>query len=236
MPSTFIFADLAGFSALTEAHGDQSAAEIALDFARVGASIARKHGAEFVKSIGDALMIRVPDPSCAARLGLKLATKVFGAHGHPAVRVGMHHGPAVSRSGDWFGSTVNIAARIGSLAGPRQVLLSETVAACTAQSGVILKPLGPALLRNIPTLVNLVEARCRQDTHCLFETDPVCRMLVDPRRTDFEIVLAGTKRYFCSNGCARKFSESPGVFLDSGASPEAVYASQLNRPLLAPCR
>src|ERR1035437_8036008 len=57
---TFLFADLAGFTALTEAHGDEQAADLVAEFSREAASLLPRHAGEQVKAIGDALMLRVP--------------------------------------------------------------------------------------------------------------------------------------------------------------------------------
>ena len=60
--ATFAFADIAGFTALTEAHGDEAAFALVADFRNaVKAELASVHG-EHVKTIGDALMLRIPDP------------------------------------------------------------------------------------------------------------------------------------------------------------------------------
>ena len=66
---TFIFSDLVGFTALTEANGDEHAAELALDFYERVRTMLRDHGAEEVKTIGDAVMLRCEDPEPAVRLG-----------------------------------------------------------------------------------------------------------------------------------------------------------------------
>jgi adenylate cyclase len=119
--ATFLFADIAGFTALTEAHGDEQAATLVADFCEaVRAELPA--GAAHVKTIGDALMLRVPDPSEAILLALHLTHEVMRGHGAPAVRVGLHHGPAVERDGDYFGATVNLAARVSGLATGGEVL------------------------------------------------------------------------------------------------------------------
>ena len=90
--ATFLFADIAGFTALTEAHGDEEAATLVADFCtKVKAELPR-FGATHVKSIGDALMLRVREPADAVVLGLRIAHEVMPGHGAPAVRVGLHHG------------------------------------------------------------------------------------------------------------------------------------------------
>jgi adenylate cyclase len=63
--ATFAFADIAGFTALTEAHGDEAAFALVSDFTNaVRAELDSVQG-EHVKTIGDALMLRIPDrPRC----------------------------------------------------------------------------------------------------------------------------------------------------------------------------
>src|SRR5689334_17458689 len=93
--ATFLFADIAGFTALTEAHGDEEAAELVGHFAaRVRAELPPTGGRE-VKTIGDAVMLCIPDPGAAVNLGLRITRDLATGHGAPPVRVGLHHEPAV---------------------------------------------------------------------------------------------------------------------------------------------
>ena len=96
MAATFLFADIAGFTALTEAHGDEQAATLVADFCAAVKAELPEFGGAHVKSIGDALMLRIPDPADAVLLGLRIAHGLMRDHGAPAVRVGLHHGPASS--------------------------------------------------------------------------------------------------------------------------------------------
>ncbi len=68
-------------------------------------------------------MLRCPDPDRAVRLGLEIVAE---QNDRVPVRVGMHTGPAVERGGDWYGTTVNVAARLCAAAGGGEVLVSET--------------------------------------------------------------------------------------------------------------
>jgi class 3 adenylate cyclase/YHS domain-containing protein len=121
---TFLFADLAGFTALTEAHGDERAADLAETFRDAVLPLLSGHRGALVKMIGDALMIRCEEPADAIRLGLGIV-EVGGGHGFPTVRGGLHSGAAVARGADWFGATVNLAARVSALAAGEEVLVSE---------------------------------------------------------------------------------------------------------------
>ena len=122
---SFLFTDLVGFTALTAAEGDDRAAEVAIEFYERVRRLLRDHRAEEVKAIGDALMLRCDDPALAVQLGLAIVRELEQVNGFPPVRVGVHTGPAVSRHGDWYGSTVNVAARLCAAAGGGEVLVSE---------------------------------------------------------------------------------------------------------------
>ena len=110
--ATFLFADIAGFTALTEAHGDEEAATLVADFCAAVKAELPGFGGTHVKSIGDALMLRIPEPADAVLLALRIAHELMPGHGAPAVRVGLHHGSYVERDGDYFGAAVNLAARV----------------------------------------------------------------------------------------------------------------------------
>jgi class 3 adenylate cyclase len=71
-------------------------------------------------------MLRAEDPQLAVGLGVRIVDGLAELPAFPAVRVGMHTGPAVERSGDWYGTTVNVAARLCSAAGGGEVLVSES--------------------------------------------------------------------------------------------------------------
>src|SRR3979490_3007140 len=122
---TFAFADLVGYTALTEAHGDEAAADLALAFADEVSLLAGEHGVEVVKTLGDAVMVRCADHGQAVRFGLRLLEQFSGRRGFPAIRIGMDTGPAVERSGDWFGRTVNLAARVAASPHAGVLLLPE---------------------------------------------------------------------------------------------------------------
>jgi adenylate cyclase len=122
--ATFLFADIAGFTALTEAHGDEQALQLVEEFSNaVRAELPRVDG-EYVKAVGDALMLRVPDPADAVRLGLWITRNAMSGRHAPSVRVGANHDPAIERSGDYFGATINVAARVSALAAGGELLVT----------------------------------------------------------------------------------------------------------------
>jgi adenylate cyclase len=213
--ATFLFADIAGFTALTEAHGDEEAAALAADFcAAVKAELPECDGAH-VKSIGDALMLRIPDPEQAVLLGLRIVDGLMADHGAPAVRVGLHHGPAVQRDGDFFGATVNLAARVSAHAAGGEVLLTaHTAALAPVIDGVLYESRGRQELRNIRDPVELIAAVAMgRATQAHLAIDPVCQMAVDPDRAAGRLTYNNTAYFFCTLACAADFAVRPERFV-----------------------
>lgn len=127
---TFAFVDIVGFTAYTAERGDVAAARLAVGLGRRVRELLPEEGAEAVKSLGDGVMIRVDDPADALRLAVRLTRDQDGL---PPVRVGIETGPAVAHDGDWYGATVNRAARLCAAARPGQVLVGSD--ARTAANG-----------------------------------------------------------------------------------------------------
>ncbi len=119
---TFLFADLVGFTAYTERVGDEAAADVAVAFQTAAAHLAADFGCELVKSLGDAVMVRGEDAACVVALALRIARELREEGWCPELRMGVHSGSAVRRGGDWYGSTVNVAARLADAADPGEVL------------------------------------------------------------------------------------------------------------------
>jgi adenylate cyclase len=211
---TFLFADLSGFTALTEAHGDEQAADLVGGFCAAVRQLLAEHQAHEVKTIGDALMLRTADAAAAIRLGLCIVHDVGAQHGFPLVRVGMHTGSAVERAGDWFGSTVNLAARVSAAAsGGEALLTAATRAAAGRVAGVELRERGRRAFRNVGAPVP-VYAAVRQGARSSsgLPIDPVCRMAVDPWHGVGRLTYQGVEYCFCSLGCAGAFTQDPSSY------------------------
>ena len=130
---TFLFADLVGFTALTDAEGDERAAAVGAALQRRVQAVAADHQAEVVKGMGDAAMVRCSDPANAVRLALRLVEEVDSDPALPPIRVGVHGGTAVSHDGDWYGRAVNVASRLCSVAAGGEVLVSESTLAAASE-------------------------------------------------------------------------------------------------------
>jgi class 3 adenylate cyclase len=151
------FLDLAGYTRLTEEEGDAVAAALAETLAVLVGRSARKHGGVPVKWLGDGVMVHYPEPARAVLSALELVDQLPEA-GLPPAHVGVAAGPVVVQGGDYFGRTVNLAARIAALARAGQVLVTRRVAESAPPPGVTFAEVGEQPLKGIARPVPLLEA------------------------------------------------------------------------------
>jgi len=210
---TFSFVDLAAFTALTEAHGDLDAVDLLDHFVGL-ARQSLSAGDELVKSIGDAVMLASPGPGAAVAALAGLWERCSETSGFLLPRAGAHHGPAISRDGDYLGGTVNLAARVAGHAGGGQVLATSAVADAARASGFQVAELGPRQLRNVAAPVELFEIRlgASEPSDAI---DPVCRMRVRQELAAGSLCHDGQRFWFCSMPCVAAFAADPGRYLIS---------------------
>ena len=151
------FLDLAGYTRLTEEHGDQAAAELAETVAALVERMARVHRGTAVKWLGDGVMLHFPEPAEAVAAALE-AVERLPAAGLPPAHVGVAAGPVVVQGGDYFGRTVNLAARLAARAQAGQVLATAPVAEAAAD-GVAWTELGELELKGFAAPVRVLAAR-----------------------------------------------------------------------------
>jgi adenylate cyclase len=157
-PPAIAFLDLTGYTKLTEERGDRAAAELAARLIEIVHDLAHRHGGRPVKLLGDGVMFHFPDPAQGVRCGLELVDRIPDV-GLPQARMGLHSGPVVFQQGDYFGRTVNIAARITDYARPGEVLVSQELVADTGRpSAVRFEPVGPVTLKGLSAPVTLYRA------------------------------------------------------------------------------
>ena len=160
--NTFLFADLCDYTEHTFRHGDEFAAELAVGFHVLVSELAGDEGCEFVKAIGDAVMVRAVDVAAAVRLAHRIHASVRRL-GYPPVRIGVDTGPAVPRNGDWYGTTVNRAARVAEAASPGEMLLTDRarIGLGPCSVGVEIVERGVRALKGLPE--SLLHGACAAD-------------------------------------------------------------------------
>jgi adenylate cyclase len=150
------FLDLTGFTTLTEERGDAAAANLASALAVLVQEASREHGGEVIKWLGDGVMFHFAEPAEGVRCALELVERAPDAV-EVAARVGVNAGPVVFQGGDYFGRTVNVAARIADYARPREVLVSQDVVDA-APGDVTFELIGDIVLKGLTTPVTLHRA------------------------------------------------------------------------------
>jgi class 3 adenylate cyclase len=136
---SFLFTDLKGSTAMYERLGDLNAYALVREhFALLDAAV-QEHSGAVVKTIGDAVMAVFSRPTDAVAAAVRILEEIARynrEHGEPGfiLKIGAHCGPSIAvtlnDNLDYFGQTVNVAARVQSLADAGEICISEAL--CTA--------------------------------------------------------------------------------------------------------
>ncbi len=202
--STIAFVDLIQFTSLTNVHGDEAGADAADTLESLTRGVLGDE-VRLVKTAGDGVLLQATNPHDALRCIAALIEQLHDA-GFDA-RAGADHGSVVARNGDVFGSTVNLAARLASLADPGSVVMTRPVALAATDLELAATALGPVEVRGFDAAIELFQVDpCHHHDHWL--VDPVCGMRLEPGRAASP--GPGDPRVgFCSPRCAELFEQSP---------------------------
>lgn len=119
------FADLVGFTALSQQLSDLELARVVGRFEEIAYAHIPDRGGRVVKMIGDEVMFSTADVITAAEIALALADACDADEVIPSVRVGLALGPMLAWEGDLYGPTVNLASRLVGIAYPGTALVSD---------------------------------------------------------------------------------------------------------------
>jgi adenylate cyclase len=150
------FADLSGYTRLTEEAGDEIAADVSLKLAQLVNEIAANHRGQVVKMLGDGVYLHFRDPGDAVAGSIDLVRRVR-VMGLPPAHVGLNAGPMIYDEGDYFGRTVNLAARIAAQANADQVFVGERVVRVVTPNGFRFVNVGEVRLKGIAEPVRIHE-------------------------------------------------------------------------------
>ena len=133
---TFLFTDLKGSTALYERVGDLVAYDLVRQHFHVLTEIVAAEAGAIVKTIGDAVMATFPTPDRALAAALRMReamSRINAERGNQdlLLKIGIHEGPCLAvilnDSQDYFGQTVNLAARVQGLASSRSIFVTQSV-------------------------------------------------------------------------------------------------------------
>jgi adenylate cyclase len=149
---TFLFCDLKDFTAFADSHGDAAAVGAIDQFAE---TVTRERGSEFrfTKALGDGFMLAYGEPAPAVRAGDRII-KAMRVPRMPRVHASAHRGVAIVREGDYFGTSVNLAARLLNAAGGDELIATDRVVEPTSEE-FRWEPIGQRRVRGVAELVDV---------------------------------------------------------------------------------
>ncbi len=156
-PPAMCFLDITGYTRITQEGGDTAAADLAQKLGRLVQRISLQHGGRPVKWLGDGVMLYFREPGLGVVAALEMGDGVIAA-GLPPAHVGLHAGPVVFQAGDYYGQTVNVAARIADYARPGEVVVSQAVVDATDTAQVSFTEIGPVELKGVAGVTRLYAA------------------------------------------------------------------------------
>lgn len=208
-----LMADLSGFTAMTEMHGSQSAIDTINRYLEL-ADISMYGSSRLLERVGDQLVIVSPDSNDIAITALRLMEFASLEKNFLPVHAGLHFGPIIEDAGSFFGSAMNITARIAAKATNGSILCSiGFVESIDSNDFFYFRMNGQMKLKNIlhpVSLLELLPVRKYQLTHKVI--DPVCLMQVD-ESSAFSYSYAGSENSFCSDECLQLFKKDPALIL-----------------------
>jgi adenylate cyclase len=209
----FLVADLSGYTALTEAHGNISAAKVVNRYTEI-AKESLYEGTSLLEQVGDEVIIAGNDAAGIIKTALKLIHKIETEPFFPTVHAGIHAGKVLEQKGHYFGSALNIASRVASHARGCQILCTKAVVEMAGEmEDIKYRAVGEVNFKNIfePVTIFEIITDCRKLEMNVI--DPVCRMLVSPESAAAHLTFKDKNYYFCSFECAKKFTNRPELFV-----------------------
>ena len=142
------FADLVSYTSLSRRMNERTLAQLVQRFENKCAEVISVGGGRLVKTIGDEVLFIAETPQAGAQISLALAREFSEDEFLPDTRVSLVWGRILSRLGDIYGPTVNLAARLTSLAEPGTVLIDSLTAATLADDDrFVLEPMETTSVR-----------------------------------------------------------------------------------------
>lgn len=210
--TSFLIADLAGYTALTEIHGGFSASDLIHRYIELVEDSIKKD-TRLVERIGDEVLITSDSIGGLIDTSLTLLNTIENEPHFPSVHMGLHSGLVIKRDGKYYGHTLNLTSRICSYARAGQILCSQEIVDTVKNSGKysFLK-LGNIQFKNVtdPLAVFEIVVDSKRES---ISFDPVCKMQIDINKSPAKLVYDGNTYFFCSYRCLKKIIKNPSIFI-----------------------
>lgn len=204
-----LMADLTGYTAMTEIHGAESALAIVNKYLALAKQ--SMHGnARLLERVGDQLVIVSEDPYDIAVTATELVSRCAAEPEFLMIHAGIHFGPVLENEGSYFGTAMNLAARIAANAPRGKILCSkEFIDHLAAIHTVSFGSYAEFKLKNIMQPVLAAELITNElvNSSQMF-IDPVCHMQVENPDL-YQFTYNHTTYHFCSEQCREIFISNP---------------------------
>ncbi|ACY99654.1 MULTISPECIES: adenylate/guanylate cyclase domain-containing protein [Thermomonospora] len=132
--ATVGFADMVSFTQMSRELEEPELARVVERFEETTADVVASRGGRLIKTLGDEVLFSADSPELGGEIALSIAEAIKDETEMPDVRVGVAYGPVLPMRGDVFGTTVNLAARLTSIARPGTVVIDAELAAALEKS------------------------------------------------------------------------------------------------------
>lgn len=149
---SIVFVDIAGYTSMVEREGDMLSALLGTGVGDYTSAIARRRGGKLIKLLGDGAMLYFPTVESAVEAAVEIMQRSTAAD-VPPLHIGVACGPMIYRDGDYYGHTVNMAARLSGAAPTGEIYVTADVASAVNEHGI--SPLGPMSLKGIAEPVDV---------------------------------------------------------------------------------
>ena len=165
------FADMVGFTSLTRRSTEAELVAVVDRFDALAADVVAENHGRIVKMLGDEVLFVADSPVDGAEIALTLLERAEREDGVPSLRAGLAYGRVLSRFGDVYGSVVNIASRLTSVARPGTVLVDiELAGALEDSAAYTIRPRRPVSVRGYPRLRSAALRRVGEEAPTLAES------------------------------------------------------------------
>jgi class 3 adenylate cyclase len=207
--AVFPIADLSGYTALSEAHGNISAANVIARYIEIVDELLPPDN-QLVERVGDEVLIVSANAVSVIQTVIKLRDTIEQEPLFPSVHAGIHAGMTLKQGGRYFGSALNLTSRVAAHARAGQILCTERVITLAGDlNNLVYRSLGLASFKNIIDPIEIFEVVTGDRRNEINQFDPVCRMQVKQDTAPAKLPYQGKTHYFCSFDCAKTFATDP---------------------------
>lgn len=198
-------ADLSGFTAMTEVHGAGMAAEMIKKY--VGIVESSLKGESFMlERVGDQVVVISPNPDDLAYTATEIRKRTENEKNFLSIHAGLHYGEVLELEGHYYGSAMNLTARIAAKAKHGKILCSQDfIDALSDTESFQYKFHGNFQFKNVfetKAVIELLPGKARTEKKFMC---PVCHMQLDTAFIATRHTVDDINYYFCSEDCRELF-------------------------------